>query len=119
MPIICLQCGSVSERAVKTMQGSFLLECLLWLLFILPGVIYSVWRLTTKAKACPVCFSREIVPLDSPMGQKLQRELATVAPEAQDSTTELHAASEAPRGCPNCGHQLSAGSTFCGHCGTK
>jgi len=67
MPIICLQCGSVNERAVKTIQGSFLLECFLWLLFILPGVIYSVWRLTTKGKGLSSLF----LPRDR--GQRARR----------------------------------------------
>ena len=119
MPIICLQCGSVNDRAVKTMRGSFLLECLLWLFFILPGVIYSVWRLTTKAKVCPACSAREIVPLSSPGGQKLQRELATVGPVGPGSATLLPSGSEARGGCPNCGRQIPAASTFCSHCGTR
>jgi hypothetical protein len=118
MAIICLQCGSVNKRAVGTIQGSFLLECFLWLLFILPGIIYSVWRLTTKAKVCPACSSREIVPLASPMGQKLQRELATVG-SVPPSVIELPAAAEIPSRCSNCGQQSPAGSSFCGHCGTK
>jgi hypothetical protein len=118
MEIICLQCGSVSKRAVRTIQGSFLLECFLWLLFILPGVIYSVWRLTTKAKVCPACSSREIVPLASPLGQKLQRELATVG-SVPPSAIELPAAAEIRSRCSNCGQHSPARSSFCSHCGTK
>jgi hypothetical protein len=117
MEIICLQCGSVSKRAVRTIQGSFLLECFLWLLFILPGVIYSVWRLTTKAKVCPACSSREIVPLESPMGQKLQRELATAGPVTASSA--ILASSDAAIRCSSCGQQIPIGSTFCSNCGTK
>lgn len=117
MPIICLQCGSISERAVRAMQGSFLLECFLWLLFIVPGVFYSVWRLTTKARICPTCSSREIVPLSSPIGQKLQRELATgvVTP---DTATALPSQSGTPVACSICGHKISATSSFCSRCGT-
>ena len=117
MEIICLQCGSVSKRAVRTIQGSFLLECSLWLLFILPGIIYSVWRLTTKAKVCPTCSSREIVPLASPIGQKLQRELATAGPVALGIGTPV--VSDAAIGCSSCGGEIPGGSTFRSHCGTK
>ena len=38
-----------------TVKGKFATECLLWLLFILPGLIYSIWRLTTKGLRCPKC----------------------------------------------------------------
>jgi hypothetical protein len=55
-------------------KGSFLMEFVLWLFFIVPGVIYTVWRLTTVAKGCPVCGAESMIPVHSPMGRKLQKE---------------------------------------------
>ena len=49
-------------------QDSILIEIILWLFLIVPGVIYSLWRLTTRAKACPACGTPSLVPLNSPMG---------------------------------------------------
>ena len=95
MAIICTRCGSVSKRAQRTMQGSFLMECFLWLLFIVPGLIYSIWRLTTKGRACPACGSRDIVPLTTPMGQKLQRQFAAQPPFGDAEISE-HATSVSP-----------------------
>ena len=115
MAIVCVKCGSITDRAVKSMRGSFLLECLLWLLFVLPGVIYSVWRLTTKAKVCPACGSKDIVPLSSPIGQRLQRELAS--PTASPAARSVPAASDMR--CNTCGQQNRIGSAFCSACGTK
>jgi predicted nucleic-acid-binding Zn-ribbon protein len=71
---ICNQCGSVVYPE-KQIKGSFAIELFLWLLMILPGVIYSVWRLTTKQWGCPKCGNPNLIPLDSPMGQKLAKEI--------------------------------------------
>ena len=70
---ICSNCGTVGTPKSVT-RGSILIEIVLWLCFIIPGVIYSIWRLTTRAKACRSCGSTNMVPLDSPMGKKLQRD---------------------------------------------
>lgn len=48
------------------------MELFLFLLFIVPGLIYGVWRLTTKRKICPACGSVDLVPVNSPVGRKLR-----------------------------------------------
>jgi hypothetical protein len=69
---VCTQCEYIgnSKNAVK---GNILLELILWLLFIVPGLIYSVWRLSSKSNVCPKCGSQNLVPLDSPKGQKIAK----------------------------------------------
>lgn len=67
---VCVQCGFVGKPR-KTAKGSILIELVLWLFFILLGLIYSLWRLSSKYTACPKCGSANIIPTDSPMGQKL------------------------------------------------
>ncbi|HMJ88465.1 MAG TPA: hypothetical protein VK530_01545, partial [Candidatus Acidoferrum sp.] len=57
--------------------GSIAIELVLWLLFCLPGIIYSVWRLTARKKVCPVCNSDALVPENSPRGRQLLAELRT------------------------------------------
>ena len=42
--------------------------------FIVPGLIYSIWRQSSYHKACPVCGSSSLIPVDSPVGQKLLKE---------------------------------------------
>lgn len=76
--LICKDCGSTrgKKRGVK---GSLFMEIALWLFFLLPGIIYSIWRLTTKFDACKDCGSATLLPIDSPMGQKLAKELGIEA----------------------------------------
>lgn len=57
----CMTCGS--DGQVKRMvKGTIFIEIILWLCFLVPGLIYSVWRLTTKSDACSVCGSTSLVP---------------------------------------------------------
>lgn len=68
--LICSQCGHVGNSSTGV-KGSFLIEIVLWLCFIIPGLIYSLWRSTSRYKKCPVCGSTNMIPIDSPVGQKL------------------------------------------------
>jgi hypothetical protein len=52
-------------------KGSFGVEVLLWLFFLLPGFLYSIWRMTTTFHGCPKCQNASMIPVDTPMGQKL------------------------------------------------
>jgi hypothetical protein len=72
---ICTACGSMIYPE-KVTRGSFVMEIVLWLLFILPGLIYSIWRLTTRKEVCPKCKSDKFIPADSPKGRELQRNIA-------------------------------------------
>ena len=69
--IYCTNCGTESKPILWT-KGSFFIELILWLLFIIPGVIYSFWRLSTREKVCEVCKSNAIIPADSPRAQHLK-----------------------------------------------
>lgn len=67
---ICANCGSVC-RPVKMTKGHFGMELILWLIFLIPGFIYSIWRLTSRYWGCPYCEAKDPVPLRSPRGQRL------------------------------------------------
>lgn len=43
----CPRCGFDGYTKTVT-PGSFAMELFLWLLFLLPGFIYSIWRLTAR-----------------------------------------------------------------------
>jgi hypothetical protein len=70
--LVCTRCGTAFKQPKKFVAGSFALEVLLWLLFLLPGLLYSIWRQTTRAKVCPSCKSPDIIRLDTPEGRRLQ-----------------------------------------------
>lgn len=72
---ICSNCGTVGTPKTVT-RGNILIELILWICFIIPGVIYSIWRLSTRAKACRSCGAENMVPLDTPMGKKLLNEFS-------------------------------------------
>jgi len=69
----CKDCGTIGDAKSDT-KGSIGLELVLWICFIVPGLIYSVWRLTTRHNRCKACGSTALVPLTSPAGIKLQAE---------------------------------------------
>lgn len=77
---ICGNCGYLGAPRRVT-KGSIIIELILWLCLLIPGIIYSVWRLTTRHDACPKCGATNMLPTDSPMGAKLRRELDV--PESQ------------------------------------
>lgn len=68
--MVCVQCGHVGVPVMYT-KGSFAIELVLWLCFLVPGVIYSFWRLSNRGKMCSVCKGTQLIPVNSPMGQKL------------------------------------------------
>ena len=72
--MICRNCGMTSEPKRVT-PGSIWLEILLWLCAIVPGILYSTWRIVKRSNRCAGCGSADLVPADSPMGQKLARDM--------------------------------------------
>jgi hypothetical protein len=67
--MVCLQCGT-RGRVKRVTKGSLGIEALLWLCFIVPGVIYSAWRHASRHDACAACGSGSLIPEDSPKGQE-------------------------------------------------
>jgi len=61
----CTACGC-SGFAVFRQEGATWVEVLLWLTFIVPGIIYSIWRGSTRRWVCPMCGNSSMIPLDSP-----------------------------------------------------
>lgn len=63
---LCKNCGhTVCPKRVT--PGHFLIEVILWLCMIIPGLIYSIWRIASRYEACPVCgVSGQMIPADSP-----------------------------------------------------
>ena len=65
----CKKCGNVGPTK-RIMKGSFAMELVLWLFFLLPGLIYSIWRLTTSGQGCSVCGSDDVIPANAPLARK-------------------------------------------------
>jgi hypothetical protein len=72
---ICSACGSRS-MPIRPNKGHGLIELVLWLCLFIPGLIYSIWRRSGLSNRCGSCGSGDVIPVDSPRGQKLLQEYA-------------------------------------------
>lgn len=70
--MICTTCGFVGPAVTKT-PGNIWYEIILWIFFILPGVLYSIYRLASKKQVCSSCGNPTLIPIDSPKGQEMMR----------------------------------------------
>ena len=66
---LCTVCGAIGTTK-RNMKGSLLTEFLLWCFFLLPGLIYSIWRHSSVAQVCRNCGSPAVIPLGSPVAQQ-------------------------------------------------
>lgn len=73
-PMYCKTCGHSGPTKTKT-PGNLAIEIVLWLLLIIPGVIYSVWRISTRKPSCTACGSIDLVPPDSPVAVAARKQL--------------------------------------------
>jgi hypothetical protein len=85
----CIDCGHVGlpRRAIN---GSSFVEFVLLICFIIPGLIYSAWRSSSRHSICDVCGGSNIVPADSPVGRKLVensgKTIAQIGKETETAT---------------------------------
>ena len=87
--LVCTSCGYIGKPKRIT-KGNIGIEIILWLTFIIPGLIYSLWRLSSRYDGCAKCKNATLVPKDSPVGQKMvsdanQTPSAPQVPQAQQS----------------------------------
>ena len=66
--MFCQNCG-FQGKPKRYIKGSIFTEILLWICFLLPGLIYSIWRLSSRFRGCPSCRAPNMIPLDSPKAQ--------------------------------------------------
>jgi hypothetical protein len=67
---ICRDCGS-KGAGKRVTPGNILIELLLWCFLLIPGLLYSAWRMTARRTVCSVCGSSNLIPLDSPIGRQI------------------------------------------------
>ena len=65
---ICPACGTTGNGK-KVTPGGCLIELILWLFMIIPGLIYSIWRYSNRKMVCETCGSSALLPLDTPGGR--------------------------------------------------
>jgi hypothetical protein len=67
---VCTLCGFTGAPSPRV-GGSILIEIVLWCFFLIPGLIYSLWRLGSKDQVCPSCQRPAMIPAFSPKGEEL------------------------------------------------
>lgn len=73
--MFCKTCGHSGKTQSKT-PGNLAIEIILWLCFIVPGLIYSIWRISSKKAICEKCASDDLVPPDSPVALATKKQLS-------------------------------------------
>jgi hypothetical protein len=66
--------GQLGVIARVHAPGSFALEICLWLFGIVPGIIYSLWRIGARRLICPRCGSWDLEPVNSRRARRLKDE---------------------------------------------
>ncbi len=119
----CTSCGHIGKSKKKT-PGSFFTELLLWMLLIVPGLIYSIWRLTARKKVCVNCGHPTVIPEGSPLAKKNldssnpDHGSLSVPSAAKKPRTIFDAPAPPPpcRKCPFCAERIHPDAVFCKHC---
>jgi ribosomal protein S27AE len=68
--LICTTCGAQTDAPQAKTKGSFVIEVVLWLALIIPGLLYSLWRQSTRQKVCPACGNATLILANTPDGRK-------------------------------------------------
>ena len=109
MLFYCNSCHNSSARAV--MKGNGWIELILYFVYIIPGILYSIWRRSGQPNICPICNAPALVPISA---AKPSPTLAT-SPAPSESQIEPRAEIE----CPFCAEKILAKAKFCKHCGKE
>ena len=71
---ICKNCNYIGEVDGGEMRGNFWVSTILWTLYMIPGIIYSIWRRSAK-KRCKKCGSGSLIKLNSAEGKKAMEKI--------------------------------------------
>lgn len=102
MKMLCTACGRSSEPEHK-LKGHVAITILLLCFYIVPGIIYMVWRRSGIKDNCPICKSENIIPVSSPEAWRIQAQR-----ELEDSQVK----------CPHCAELILPDAKKCKHCGS-
>lgn len=70
--VVCVRCHHVGVPGVTPARGDAATALVLWVLGVLPGLIYSLWSASTAGRAaCRSCGAVELVPTESQRAREL------------------------------------------------
>jgi hypothetical protein len=73
--LICTTCGAQTDMPQSKARGSFIIEIILWIP-VIPGLLYSLWRQSTRRKVCPSCGNATLIVANTPDGRKRAEQLS-------------------------------------------
>ena len=74
--MLCTMCGAETDQATRMMRGSGWVNGVLFLALAFPGIVYWVWRQTTKYDACPTCGHAALIPANAPLARAWLHQIA-------------------------------------------
>ena len=101
----CTSCMNFTLVALK--KGNGIIEALLYLCYIVPGIFYSVWRRSTPPNVCPLCKVPSLIPA------------AAAPPQAVATASSSGRAMRDEVDCPFCAEPILAKAKVCKHCGKE
>ena len=66
---MCTTCGHETLQPIRKMPGTPWVSLGLLVPFVLPGVIYQIWRIAMRRPVCPRCGSPALIPGDAPLAR--------------------------------------------------
>jgi len=73
---VCMECGCQRDP-IDAKRGLLVIEIFMWLLYILPGIIYSFWRRARKQQVCSKCRNPSVVLTSSSRAMGMMRLMRT------------------------------------------
>lgn len=89
-----------TPQSSAKLRGHSAIELILYLFYIVPGLIYSIWRRSNPPSTCPSCNRNSIVPL-----RQVHIDDNSPAREEKD--------------CPHCAEKILSKAVICKHCGNN
>ena len=83
---VCMECGCQRDP-INANRGLWVIEIFMWLLYILPGVIYSIWRRVRKQQVCPNCQYPSVVLTSSSRAMGMMRMMRTFSQPLRANST--------------------------------
>lgn len=80
--VFCTACHWSGKRGKSKARGSFGIELVIWIIFfvaaysfgwilIIPALVYSFWRLSSRGTVCPNCGHKALIPAGSPRARSI------------------------------------------------